>query len=118
MMIELMDSGSSNTSLGLLKATGKLSGGQLDGLWKWYRENGKPLQVGRFEDGKQVGLWKRYHENGNLYDVGAYRAGAVVSGDKTLHAQSEVGDVAVVDQARMGQRGGWVVKLLGRDQGW
>ena len=46
-------------------------------LWKWYRENGKPLQVGRFKNGKQVGLWKRYHESGKLYDVGKF-----VNGEK------------------------------------
>ena len=50
----------------------------MDGAWKWWRENGKPLQAGAFKKGKQLGLWKRYHDNGRLWDEGTYEDGTKV----------------------------------------
>ena len=50
----------------MLKATGKLSGGQLHGLWKWYRENGKLYDVGKFVNGEKRGDWKYYDKRGKL----------------------------------------------------
>jgi len=46
---------------GGLKAAGRYAGGEFDGEWEWWRENGQPLQAGAFKDGKQVGLWQRYY---------------------------------------------------------
>jgi antitoxin component YwqK of YwqJK toxin-antitoxin module len=46
--------------------------GKLSGKRKWYRENGKLMQIGEFKDEKRVGLWKRYHPNKALYDEGEF----------------------------------------------
>ena len=61
-----------------MKAVGKYVAGLLHGRWKWWRENGQPLQAGAFDMGKQVGPWKRYHDNGQLLDQGRYEDGKKV----------------------------------------
>ena len=53
--------------------------GRLEGPWKWYRENGKPLQTGSFIGRKQVGSWKRFDKKGKLYDVRSFSNGKQVS---------------------------------------
>lgn len=39
----------------------------MEGLWKYYYENGQLEEEGSYEKGyNRVGLWKYYHENGEL----------------------------------------------------
>ena len=47
--------GSTTSATGGCRATGKYVDGQLDGPWKWYRENGKLMQTGGFKAGEQTG---------------------------------------------------------------
>jgi antitoxin component YwqK of YwqJK toxin-antitoxin module len=36
------------------------------GEWKWYRENGKLLQVGPLDNDIKTGVWTRYSVDGAL----------------------------------------------------
>ena len=46
--------------------TGSFKAGKQHGIWKRYRENGKPYDEGQFVDGKKSGVWKTYDEAGQL----------------------------------------------------
>ncbi len=41
-------------------------GGQRDGLWKGYYDNGQLRYEGVFNDGKETGVFKYYYKSGNL----------------------------------------------------
>jgi len=54
---------------GSIWAKGKLTGGECDGYWEWFRKNGTTMRSGHFDKGKQVGEWITYDKNGNVYKI-------------------------------------------------
>lgn len=48
---------------------GKITDGQPDGYWEWYRIDGTLKRSGHFEKGKQVGEWITYDQEGHIYMV-------------------------------------------------
>ncbi|WP_411710361.1 toxin-antitoxin system YwqK family antitoxin [Helicobacter trogontum] len=40
--------------------------GKVEGIGKWYHENGNISLEVRYKSGRQEGVIKKYHENGNL----------------------------------------------------
>lgn len=54
-------------SNGVLKASGKVKKGEMQGDWKWFRRNGVILRSGSFNAGRQVGIWITYDSKGKVY---------------------------------------------------
>jgi hypothetical protein len=48
---------------------GKMSNGQADGYWEWYRPDGTLKRSGHFEEGMPVGEWTTYDQEGKVYKV-------------------------------------------------
>src|SRR5690606_30034860 len=57
------------------KEFGALKDGLKVGNWKYFHENGRLYQQGRFADGKETGHWRIYHPNGNLWQEGKFKGG-------------------------------------------
>jgi antitoxin component YwqK of YwqJK toxin-antitoxin module len=69
-----------------VKAEGAFVDGRMLGPWRWWRENGAPMQEGAFdEEERKTGIWKRYYPDGALMDEGEFRAGKK-SGEWTSYA--------------------------------
>ncbi|OJU09945.1 MAG: hypothetical protein BGN88_15435 [Clostridiales bacterium 43-6] len=46
---------------------GKMTDGQPDGYWEWYRTDGTIKRSGYFDKGEPVGEWITYDKNGETY---------------------------------------------------
>jgi antitoxin component YwqK of YwqJK toxin-antitoxin module len=46
---------------------GKMTDGQPDGYWEWYRPDGTLKRSGYFDNGAPVGEWVTYDAEGNPY---------------------------------------------------
>lgn len=51
---------------GKLKASGAFVNGQMEGEWKFYRENGDLCQIGYFKNSVRTGLWIKFDREGNV----------------------------------------------------
>ena len=60
----------------------------MNGVWKWYRVNGKLMQMGYLTMRKKTGTWKRYHPNGELYDEG--NINGKKTGEKTYNTNGKL----------------------------
>ena len=58
---------------GDLKNTATFTKGELNGEWKSFYPNGKPLVQGEYKDNMKVGEWREYFENGRLKNVTNYK---------------------------------------------
>jgi len=61
---------------GKIKAEGKYDNGKQIGEWKFYNQNTKLEQTGKFnKQGRPDGVWKWYYESGQLLREESFRAG-------------------------------------------
>ena len=51
---------------GSVKARGTRIGGELHGLWKFYRLDGSLMRSGSFDRGRQVRVWRTFARDGRL----------------------------------------------------
>lgn len=49
------------------------------GIWKYFWENGKVLEEGKYKDWKKDGIWVKYRENGEIDVTTTYKNGRLVS---------------------------------------
>lgn len=54
---------------GVLRARGRMKGGEMHGAWEWFRKDGTLMRRGSFKDGAQVGDWTTYDRNGRVVKV-------------------------------------------------
>ena len=54
---------------GFLKASGKVTNGELHGAWRWFRRDGTIKRSGSFRAGVQVGEWITYDTLGEPHSV-------------------------------------------------
>ena len=46
--------------------------GKETGVWKFYHDNGKLRDIGKFKNGREIGVWKVYDRNGKLIETRKY----------------------------------------------
>jgi antitoxin component YwqK of YwqJK toxin-antitoxin module len=55
--------------MGASRPGGHMKDRELEGYWKWFREDGSRMRSGYFENGKQVGGWTTYGAKGKVVKV-------------------------------------------------
>jgi antitoxin component YwqK of YwqJK toxin-antitoxin module len=51
---------------GTLKMKGSRLGGEMHGVWKWYRTDGSVMRTGHFDRGTRTGLWQTFDRSGRM----------------------------------------------------
>ena len=51
---------------GVVKLEGFHRGGEMDGVWAFYRTDGSLMRSGTFDRGHQIGVWRTFDRSGNL----------------------------------------------------
>jgi len=89
----------------IAKATGSYNDSKKDGLWEYYRWNGKVLYKETYKDGLKDGLYEEFYENGQIKAKGSYVLGEKNGLWKTFLGDGEIWEKGLYKNGE--KRGTW-----------